>query len=167
MEGLLANTHELKGKMKEKVEANKELGLLSKDLATIILDVPVEFNFDDFEMSQPDIQGVTSIFQELEFRRLIDNFTKTFAPKVETTTTQSPTKEKEIVEIKKPAQGNSQLDLFAVPTATKEPEIITGFRESKNTNHFYQYVNNDLSRRILLKKLLAQKRFVLIPKQRV
>lgn len=44
MEGLLANTHELKGKMKEKVEANAELGLLSKQLATIILDCPVEFN---------------------------------------------------------------------------------------------------------------------------
>ena len=44
MENLLANTHELKGKMKEKVEASKELGILSKQLATIMLDVPVEFH---------------------------------------------------------------------------------------------------------------------------
>ena len=58
MEGLLANTHELKGKMKEKVEAAKDLGILSKQLATIILDVPVEFHFDDFELSQPDTQAV-------------------------------------------------------------------------------------------------------------
>ena len=50
MENLLANTHELKGKMKEKIEANKELGLLSKQLATIILDCPVEFNEKDFEL---------------------------------------------------------------------------------------------------------------------
>src|SRR6056300_1980808 len=51
MENLLANTHELKGKMKEKVEANKELGLLSKKLATILLDVPVEFDAKNFELS--------------------------------------------------------------------------------------------------------------------
>ena len=44
MEGLLANTHELKGKMKEKVEASKELGMLSKELARIMLDVPVKFD---------------------------------------------------------------------------------------------------------------------------
>src|SRR5690554_7665380 len=80
MEGLLENTHELKGKMKENVEASKDLGMLSKKLATIMLDVPVEFNEADFEMSEPDIEAVTHIFQELEFRRLIDNFIKTFAP---------------------------------------------------------------------------------------
>lgn len=79
MENLLANTHELKGKMKEKIEANAELGMLSKKLATIMLDVPVTFNAKDFELDQPDIPKVTEIFQELEFRRLIDNFTKTFS----------------------------------------------------------------------------------------
>ncbi|NNK82364.1 MAG: DNA polymerase I, partial [Flavobacteriaceae bacterium] len=70
MEGLLANTHELKGKMKEKVEANAELGLLSKKLARILLDVPVEFNEKDFELNHPDLDAVQEIFQELEFRRL-------------------------------------------------------------------------------------------------
>ena len=50
MENLLANTHELKGKMKEKIEANAELGLLSKKLATILLDVPVEFDAKSFEL---------------------------------------------------------------------------------------------------------------------
>ncbi|MBT8259779.1 MAG: DNA polymerase I, partial [Bacteroidia bacterium] len=66
MEGLLANTHELKGKMKEKVEANAELGLLSKKLARILLDVPVEFNENDFELNHPDLDAVQEIFQELE-----------------------------------------------------------------------------------------------------
>src|SRR5690606_9281888 len=70
MENLLANTHELKGKMKENIEANKELGMLSKNLATIMLDVPVKFCEKDFEMSHPDIEAVKIIFQELEFRRL-------------------------------------------------------------------------------------------------
>ena len=65
MEGLLANTHELKGKMKEKVEANAELGLLSKKLARILLDVPVAFDEKDFELSAPDIEAVKEVFTEL------------------------------------------------------------------------------------------------------
>ena len=63
MENLLANTHELKGKMKEKIEENKELGMLSKTLATIMLDVPVEFHDKDFEMSEPDMQDVKKFFR--------------------------------------------------------------------------------------------------------
>src|SRR5210317_622797 len=78
MEGLLANTHELKGKMKEKIEANKELGLLSKELATIMLDCPVEFHEEDFELNSPDLEKVTEIFQELEFRRALDNLHRIF-----------------------------------------------------------------------------------------
>jgi DNA polymerase-1 len=79
MENLLANTHELKGKMKEKVEGAKELGMLSKKLATIMLDVPVTFNAEDSKLKQPDIEKVTALFNELEFRNLLTNFTKTFA----------------------------------------------------------------------------------------
>ncbi len=82
MEGLIENTQELKGKMKEKVEANAELGLLSKKLATILLDVPVAFDAKNFELDKPDHEKVNEIFQELEFRRLIENFRKTFAPGV-------------------------------------------------------------------------------------
>jgi len=50
MEGLLANTDQLKGKMKEKVEANAQLGLLSKQLATIMLDCDVTFDAKDYEL---------------------------------------------------------------------------------------------------------------------
>ena len=96
MENLLANTHELKGKMKEKIEANGELGLLSKKLATIMLDVPVTFHAKDFELDQPDIPKVTEIFQELEFRRLIDNFTKTFAVQAETTPSETTQKHQKL-----------------------------------------------------------------------
>ena len=81
MENLLENTHELKGKLKEKIEAAKELGLLSKKLATIMLDVPVTFDAKDFELDQPDLEKVTTLFNELEFRNLLVNFTRTFAEK--------------------------------------------------------------------------------------
>jgi len=83
LEGLLANTDKLKGKMKEKVEANGELGLLSKKLATISLDVDVNFDAKDYEMCDPDSEKVQTIFEELEFRRLKDQFIKIFSGEVE------------------------------------------------------------------------------------
>ena len=67
MEALLANTDQLKGKMKEKVEANKELGLLSKELAKILLDVPVTFQAEAYELSDPDFPAVEAIFDDLSF----------------------------------------------------------------------------------------------------
>ena len=76
MEELLANTGKLKGKLKEKIEANKELGLLSKKLATIILDVPVDFNPHEFKFKVTDSLEIKDVFRELEFRRLIDSVDK-------------------------------------------------------------------------------------------
>ena len=73
MEGLLDNTNLLKGKLKEKIEANKKLGLLSKKLATIILDVPVEFKASEFKFDVKDCEDVKEVFRELEFRRLVDS----------------------------------------------------------------------------------------------
>lgn len=160
MENLLANTADLKGKMKEKVEANKELGLLSKELATIMLDVPVEFHQEDFEMCQPNIEATKEIFAELEFRRLIDNFLKTFGAtteaKVEKNDTSSTTTKSKLVS---DARTEGQFDLFAAPgTGTiTEKEIISGFKTIENTNHFYQHINSPLSRKLLLKKLMQQK----------
>jgi DNA polymerase-1 len=71
LEGLLANTDKLKGKQKENVENNKELGLLSKKLATIILDVPVELEEDVLLVKSVDAEKMKSVFEELEFRTLL------------------------------------------------------------------------------------------------
>ena len=79
LENLLANTDKLQGKMKEKIEENAELGLLSKKLATIITDCPVEFHEKDFELNSPDVDKITTIFQELEFRRLLENVHQIFS----------------------------------------------------------------------------------------
>ena len=74
--------------MKEKVEANAELGLLSKKLATILLDCPVDFNAEEFYVSKPNTEDVTTLFQELEFRRLQTTFEKIYG----LTTTSAPEK---------------------------------------------------------------------------
>lgn len=78
MEGLLANTDKLKGKMKEKVIANAELGLLSKKLATIRLDCPVTFNAKNYELDDPNVEAVHEIFDELEFRRAKETMQRYF-----------------------------------------------------------------------------------------
>ena len=161
MENLFENTHELKGKMKEKVEGAKELGLLSKQLATIMLDVPVTFHAKDFELEQPDIEKVTELFNELEFRNLLTNFTKTFAvenaPKANSV--ENTTEEKTQVAPKKVAPSpEGQFDLFAAPgTGTvSEAEVASGFKTIKNTDHFYQHIDSPFSRKLLLKKLAQQ-----------
>ena len=161
MENLLANTHELKGKMKEKVEAAKDLGLLSKKLATIMLDVPVTFNAKDFELDQPDIEKVTALFSELEFRNLLTNFTKTFAVESATkvNSAESTSKEKTTVTAKKAApSAEGQFDLFAAPGtgSISEEEVASGFKTIANTNHFYQHIDSPFSRKLLLKKLMEQ-----------
>ncbi|MEN8703772.1 MAG: DNA polymerase I [Polaribacter sp.] len=157
MEGLLANTDQLKGKMKEKVEANGELGLLSKKLATIMLDVPVTFNAKDFTLDQPDLEKVEEIFNELEFRQLLTNFLKTFA--TETTTNASDNSPKNTDTPKKAATNSEgQFDLFAAPgsgSITQE-ESLSGFKSITNTNHFYQHIDSPLSRKLLIKKLMQQ-----------
>ena len=152
MEGLFENIHELKGKMKEKVEANQELGLLSKKLATIMLDVPVELELDKLIFEQPNIDATKEIFTELEFRRLTENFLKTFAPSEESNT---PSVEKSKAT---KASTAGQFDLFAAPGGgnTSEENNINGYKTIENTNHFYQLVNTPLSRKLLLDKLMQQ-----------
>jgi DNA polymerase-1 len=158
IENLLANTSELKGKMREKIEANAELGLLSKQLATIMLDCPVQFDEKEYELSQPNFEKVQKLMQELEFRRMWETFMRIFK-NPETSTPQTEEKAKTSREKSKPANKQSiQLDLFATPaeetTANSNP---TGFKTLETTNHFYQHVDTVLGRKLLIEKLLQQK----------
>ncbi|TVZ58559.1 DNA polymerase I [Flavobacteriaceae bacterium MAR_2010_105] len=164
MENLLANTHELKGKMKEKVEASKELGLLSKELARIMLDVPVEFCEKDFEMSEPDVEAVTNIFQDLEFRRLTENFLKTFSAEVESFTnttaktsntnpdaTPTPSKKKAT------DAGAGQFSLFGGEEDDESTSTIAYTRKTASTTpHFYQSVASGMATKLFVKTLMAQ-----------
>ena len=78
LENLLQNAHEITGKLGEKISNNKDLGVLSKKLARIILDVPIDYNLNDFELSKPDNTAVFEVFDELEFRRIKETFYKIF-----------------------------------------------------------------------------------------
>ena len=168
MENLLANTHELKGKMKENIEANKELGLLSKKLATIMLDVPVDFNAKDFELDHPDIEAVKNIFQELEFRRLTDNFLKTFASETSTTPSSqnsNTTTEKatgspsgKVSEGQKgTSAGAGQFSLFGADPSNETETISEHARKTaETTSHFYQSVASGMATKLFIKNLMNQ-----------
>ncbi len=156
MENLLASTDQLKGKMKEKIEANKELGMLSKQLATIMLDVPVEFNEKDFEMSEPDIPKVTEIFQELEFRRLIDNFNKTFAKETEASTSTDKKAAVKTTPKEEKSAGEGQFSLFGGGSDSEAAASTHTRKTAETTPHFYQSVAPGMATKLFIKNLMKQ-----------
>ena len=159
MEGLLANTDKLKGKMKEKIEANMELGRLSRELAKIKLDCDVTFKAEDYKMCEPDAPKVQEIFEELEFRRLKDQFIKIFSD--ETTPNETSHKAPNEANTKKEAKeaGSGQFSLFGVdPTNDTSTGIkdINSRAKIDEVSHFYQLVGDGLAMELFLKKLLQQ-----------
>lgn len=159
MENLLANTHELKGKMKENIEANAEKGLLSKTLATILLDCPVQFDEKDFELSRPDVDKTDALFQELEFRRMKEQFDKLFSGGAEfdeiNTNTIEPSAST-VSKTRKTAKNEDQFSLFGEETQS-ETATHNGFYDTlENTAHNYQIVQGDLGIRLLVQNLLQQ-----------
>ena len=148
MENLIENLDQVQGKLKEKIEANKDLGMLSKKLATIITDVPVQFNEKDYELSDPDMDAVSAIFEELEFRRIQENFKRIFTHNPESKpVTKSPAA---------PAPS-AQFDLFNPPPGHGTTNVAeTSKNNQQSVNHQYQWVDSPVGRSLLLEKLLQQ-----------
>ncbi len=156
MENLLAHSHELQGKMREKVEENKELGLLSKKLATILLDCPVTFNEKDYELNHPDFEKVNEILKELEFRRIAESFNAIF--KLPSEPEKNTQKEASSETKKQQPEAEHQFDLFSSSENVNTNDTFSaGDKTTENTNHLYQSVNSPFARKLLLEKLLTQK----------
>jgi DNA polymerase-1 len=152
MEGLLANTDDLKGKMKEKVIENAELGRLSKKLATIFVDCDVKFHAEDYELSMPDGEKVQEIFEDLEFRRLKDQFLKLFSGEEETTPTQvsnSPSANQNAQ-----TAGAGQFSLFGGDS--EEIERTSSRTNLADTPHFYQLLETEMAQKLFFERLLMQ-----------
>ncbi|MCG8573531.1 MAG: DNA polymerase I [Flavobacteriales bacterium] len=140
VEGLIEHSHELKGKQKENVETYAEQGLTSKMLATIILDVPVEFEPEKLVLETPNKDKIKEVFTKLEFRTLAKQVLG----------------EEIIIPVGQKAEG--QLDLFAGPA------IETAAQESNDGNlktiadveADYNIVVSKENRQELLKLLLEQ-----------
>ena len=137
LENLLQNAHEVTGKLGEKIIENKELGVLSKKLAKIILDVPIDYNLDEFKLSDPDKEIVLKVFDELEFRRIKETFFKIFG------TISNPIEEKgaEVV------QG----DLFS------ETYNLESNKDSLNdSKSIYQRIESFEELKLLVEKMMKQ-----------
>ena len=142
MEGLYENTDKLKGKMKEKVEANKEQAMMSKMLATIILDVPIEFDEDDLVMEEPNKEALSEIFAELEFRTIAR---KVLGQEV-AVKGPAPTTAKKAAPV-------GQIDMFASSDTVVETAEGSGYKTLDNTEHDYQLVDTAEKRKELLATL--------------
>ena len=121
IDNMLQHTDEIKGKLREKVENAVEDIKMSKFLATIRTDVPMQLDLDELKVEQPDEAKLRTIFEELEFRTLINKFLNKDEVKLKT--------------------DNSQLDLFAENTANESSEPKFAKYESiKTTQHEYQLI---------------------------
>ncbi|MBY8962184.1 DNA polymerase I [Flavobacterium sp. D11R37] len=154
MENLLANTHQLKGKMKENIEANAEKGILSKKLATIITDCNVTFDEHDYELSKPDTEKVEALFQELEFRRMAEQFHKLFShgEEFDEINTQGYTPTKTIT------KQDQQFSLFNEGAADEHAQFDPGFYKKLDTyDHNYQVVQGNMGISLLMRDMMQQK----------
>lgn len=148
MEGLYENVGQLKGKMKENVINFKEQAFISKKLATIITDVPVEVTDEDLLISEPDKEKLSELFAELEFRTLGKRILG------ETFTVNQPVK----------AASSGQMDLFAsfgAPRneAIEEPTENTLGKTIENTEHKYYLLQTDAEIDELIELLNKQTAF--------
>lgn len=124
IDNMLQHTNEIKGKLREKVENAVEDIKMSKFLATIRTDVPMQLDLDELKVEQPDEAKLRTIFEELEFRTLINKFLNKGEVKSKT--------------------DNNQLDLFAENTANESSEPKFAKYESiKTTQHEYQLIENE------------------------
>ena len=157
IEELLKNTEQLKGKLKEKVELNKDLAIQSKRLATILLDVPLSINPEGLKVADHNKEILKEFFSELEFRRLAEQLNISSVSKEETVT-QRP--------VKKPS---GQTSMFAsndeefLQTITESEEKNespqTTFKTIQDTLHKYEVVDTSEKINNLITLLNKQKFF--------
>lgn len=135
VEAIYDNIEDFKGKQKENLCNFREQIALSKTLATIRLDVPVAFDPDAFALEAPDMKGVQELFEELEFRSVINRVADIFAPK--------------------PQQGS----LFGEEVALPSVEPIRSTFNIATTKHDYFLVDNEMALASLRAELSVQKAF--------
>jgi len=147
MESLLDHTHEIQGKLGEKIHAHKQQGILSKKLATILLDAPVEFNQKQLEVQKFDVEKVRTLFEELEFRNLARRLlgqgidSEEFEQTDQNITKSNP-------------EPSAQMDLFAVAPNHEVPE--SSYQTIEEVKHEYILIQTQAQRQDLVNLLLQQ-----------
>ena len=137
IENLLEHVEDLKGALRTKVENNKEMITFSKFLATIKIDVPIELKMEELVREQADEEALRKIFEEMEFRNLIERVLKT--------------EKKQPVNA--PTQGNL-FDLFTDEGTVEEK--YSNLARLETLNYDYQLIDTEEKRSELLQKLLTK-----------
>ena len=137
IENLLEHVEDLKGALRTKVENNKEMITFSKFLATIKIDVPIELKMEELVREQADEEALRKIFEEMEFRTLIERVLKT--------------EKKQPVNA--PTQGNL-FDLFTDEGTVEEK--YSNLARLETLNYDYQLIDTEEKRSELLQKLLTK-----------
>ena len=174
IENLLSHTDELKGALKTKVETNRKMIEFSKFLATIKIDVPITLNMDELKREEPDEEELRKIFEEMEFRTLIDRvFNREKKTASAGATSMSHDK----------AQGSlfgDQPSLFDQPStspssqASSQGNLFAEFEDEntgngnysnlaclENSKYDYQLIDTEEKRTELIQKLLTKETFSL------
>ena len=169
IDNLLLNTDQLKGALKTKVEANKELIIFSRFLATIKIDVPVDFDENALEIEPVNEADLQALFDELEFRTMSQSkFKKPF-------TSLPPDEAVTSIQFARPKSPKGQTSLFDAFDAAGEPKNTkeekpkeenvqvleeapeNGLLTIKNVPHKYHLVDTKVKRADLVSKLFMQK----------
>ncbi|WP_237040084.1 DNA polymerase I [Phocaeicola faecalis] len=127
IENLLSHTDELKGALKTKVETNRKMIEFSKFLATIKIDVPIALNMDELKREEPNEEELRKIFEEMEFRTLID---RVFNREKKTASASAASK----------SHGNAQGSLFGdQPSLFDQPSPSSSSQASSQGNLFAEF----------------------------
>ncbi|HAV25936.1 MAG TPA: DNA polymerase I [Bacteroidetes bacterium] len=145
MDGIYENTDKLKGKLREKIEDNKEQAYMSKHLATIIIDVPVEFNQESLLREEPNKERINQLFTELEFRML--------SKRVFKETMSAP------VSLQGDLFASSSSATNSSPLVALKEETLVEMKTISTTDHEYQLIDSQEKRKILIAELEKQKSF--------
>ena len=162
LEGLLEHTEDLKGKMKENVINFAEQGRMSKMLATINTDAPVEFNAEELKVKSPNLQALLKIFEELEFRTMAKKIVADYG-KVELKEEEIKVKREKENSEKKQQTGAvaktepaKELDLFselAENSYGSEYSLFSSKATAASVSHSYKTIATDADLKPLLQLL--------------
>ena len=160
VENLIAHADELKGKQKENVINFAEQGLMSKALATINLEVPVEFSEEELKAKEPDVPALMALFEELEFKtfakRFLEDYKKTHG---DVQQAEIPTPKPSAPNLFSTTPPSSEFDLFHQGDNSGLLEF-SDKDSAKTVPHDYKLVENDADIKSLVDLLCKQKQFV-------
>tara|TARA_B100001540_G_C15816507_1_gene647827 strand:+ start:4029 stop:6791 length:2763 start_codon:yes stop_codon:yes gene_type:complete len=135
IESLLGNTHEIKGKLREKLEAAKEQGILSKRLATIETNVPIDLDENCLKFSGFNTNQIKELFEELEFKTILQRVLSISNSDISHVNKESQLKEKELI-------TDGQLDMFSANSEEqkKKVEVKKDYKIISDTSILYSEI---------------------------